>query len=204
MMHAEIWAWTALAALVTITPGPDTLLVAGHAIGRGVRAGLAAGAGIVAGFFWYAALALFGFMALLAASPIVFMIVKIAGALYLAWIGAQMLFGAFRPSTEEEKPAPLGAPFRQGFLSNALNPKVALFYLAALPHFIGTGSEAPLRAALLIGIHYAMSAVWLGAVALVAAGAGRAARTSALYRWINGAIGAALVGIGARLAFERR
>ncbi|MGE0046754.1 MAG: LysE family translocator [Hyphomonadaceae bacterium] len=203
MIDASLLAWTTLAILVTVTPGPDTLLVVGHSLKSGARAGLSAAAGIIAGFFWYAALAYFGLMALLSATPWLYMAVKIAGALYLAFIGAQMIFGAIRPSTEE-KTIPLGAPFRQGLLTNALNPKVALFYLAALPQFVPAGPDAPARAVLLIAIHYATGAVWLGGIAVAAARAGAGIRRSALYRWIEGIIGAALIGLAARLAFERR
>jgi threonine/homoserine/homoserine lactone efflux protein len=204
-MDAAFFAWCALALLVTLTPGPDTLLVIGHAMKSGARAGLAAAAGIISGFVWYAALAGFGFMAVLAATPSIYLAVKVAGALYLAWIGAGMLLGAIRPKPEESVRVPkLGAPFRQGLFTNALNPKVALFYLAALPQFIPAGPDAPARAILLIAVHYATGAVWLSGVAIASARAGRAMRASPVVRWIEGAIGALLLGLGVRLLFDRR
>lgn len=205
-MDASFLAWIALAFLVTITPGPDTLLVVGHSMRSGVRAGLAATAGIISGGVWYAGLAAFGFMAVLAATPALYLVVKIAGAAYLAWVGAGMFWGAIRPKLEQSpgKAPKLGAPYRQGLLTNTLNPKVALFYLAALPQFIPAGPEAPFRAVFLIGVHYAIGAAWLAGVAVASARAGRAMRASPVTRWIEGTIGALLMGLGARLLLERR
>jgi threonine/homoserine/homoserine lactone efflux protein len=207
-MTASFMAWCALALLVTVAPGPDTLLVLGHTLKSGPRAGLAAAAGIISGFFWYAGLAGFGFMAILVATPSLYLAVKIAGALYLAWIGAGMLanalWGAIRPKSEHAAPPSLGAPFRQGLFTNALNPKVALFYLAALPQFIPAGPEAPARAVQLIGVHYAMGALWLAGLVFAAARAGRAIRASPITRWLEGAIGALLMGLGVRLLLDRR
>ncbi|MBL8551528.1 MAG: LysE family translocator [Hyphomonadaceae bacterium] len=212
-MDASLLTWLALCLLVTITPGPDTLLVVGHAM-RSLRAGLAATAGIASGFVWYAGLAGFGFMAVLAAIPALYVGVKIAGAAYLAWIGVGMLvkalWGAIRPKPDDADAPPTtfaalgGAPYRQGLLTNAFNPKIALFYLAALPQFVPAGPSAPAHAAALIGAHYLMGAVWLAGVAFAAARAGRAMKASPVMRWVEGAIGAMLLGLGVRLLLDRR
>ena len=149
--------WSALALVASISPGPDTLVVAGHAARNGLRAGLAAAAGIVAGGLWYMLLFGFGFLRLLNAWPMLFLIVKICGALYLAFLGVKLLIGAVKAETRHpEKPLDLSAPFRQALLTNALNPKVALFYLAVLPQFVGSGPNAPAFGVLLIAIHYAI------------------------------------------------
>jgi threonine/homoserine/homoserine lactone efflux protein len=200
-------AWTALAAAVTISPGPDTLLVAGNAMRRGSRAGLLAVAGIVTGGVFYAALCGLGFLSALAALPVLYWIVKISGAVYLAIIGALMLRDAFRRSDAgpaKAEAALSGAPFRQGLLTNALNPKVALFYLAALPQFTGRGPDAPWIGVMLIAIHYAMGALWLSGIALTAGRAGAALKNSAVVRWLHGVIGTLLIGIAGKLAFDRR
>ena len=138
-------AWSMLALAATLSPGPDTLLVASHAARNGRRAGLLAAAGIAAGGLWYMMLSGFGLLSLLVASPVLFAIVKTVGALYLAWLGIGLLRGAIWPKAADgSSPVELGhAPFRQAFVTNALNPKVALFYLAALPQFVGNGSDAP-------------------------------------------------------------
>lgn len=209
ILDPSILAWTALAAVVAVSPGPDTVLVAGNAARRGHGAGLATMAGVVTGGAFYAALFGFGFMSLLVASQPLFMAVKIAGAVYLAVVGAQLLWGAIRKRQPEAAPAAekdgvTRSPYLQGLLTNVLNPKVAVFYMAALPQFAGQGPDAPLKGVVLIGIHYAMGAIWLAGVALAAGRAGRAFRDSAAMRWIEGAAGVFLLGVAGRLAVERR
>ena len=195
--------WSLLALAASMSPGPDTLLVAGHGARGGKRAGLAAVAGIVAGGLWYMALVGLGFLSVLAAWPALFTAVKIVGAVYLAWLGAKLIVGAVRPAPVAAQPIALSAPFRQGFLTNALNPKVALFYLAALPQFVGTGSDAPLVGVGLIAIHYAIGGVWLSLVALAAARAGTVLRASTAMRWVEGVLGAAFIGLAGKLAVSR-
>ncbi len=200
-------AWSALALAVTLSPGPDTLLVASNSARGGLRAGLATVAGIGAGGIWYAALFGFGLLRVLAATPVLFAIVKIAGALYLAFLGAQMLWKAVRdaptPQPEvKEAPAQIAAPFRQAFLTNALNPKVAVFYLAALPQF-ASGENAPLIGALLIGIHFLFGVTWLSIIAYAASRARRITWKRTFVRWLEGAIGAFFVGVAGRLALAQ-
>ena len=204
---APILAWTALAAAVALSPGPDTVLVAGNAARRGPMAGLSTVAGVAAGGLVYAALCGFGFMSVLVASQPLYLAVKIAGAAYLALIGAQMLWGAVRrkpASPGAARPAAKGSPFRQGLLTNVLNPKVAVFYMAALPQFAGHGADAPMKGVLLIAIHYAIGAAWLSGVALGAGRIGETFRSSAAMRWLEGAAGVFLLSVAGRLAAERR
>lgn len=200
--HALL-AWTALAIALVLVPGPDTILVAGNAARRGLRAGMATTMGIALGGVWYMALCGFGFLSLLNAVPSLFVAVKTAGAIYLAWLGFRLVRGAITPKDGEEKPVALGAPFRQGFLTTILNPKVAMFFLAALPQFVGTGPEAPLRGVLLVGIVYVVGFVWLVGIAAVASRAGGRIGQSRAMRWIEGAIGTAFVGLAGQLALSR-
>ena len=202
MADTSLLAWTLLSVGLVLTPGPDTMIVAGHAARGGVRAGLAAMAGIMLGGVFYMALCGFGFLSVLSAFPTLFLVVKIAGAAYLAWLGLKLLRGAIHPAPTAEAPA-LGKPFRQGLLSTVLNPKVALFFLAILPQFVGQGPDAPLRGALLIAVPYVLGAFWLSGLAFVAARAGRAARQSSAMRWIEGVLGAAFIGLAGRLALAR-
>lgn len=196
-------AWTILAVALVLSPGPDTMLVAGQSARRGFRAGMAASAGIFVGGIFYMLLCGFGFLAVLNLVPGLFTIVKVAGALYLAWLGIQLLRGAIKARATEEKQVALGAPFRQGFWSTVLNPKVAVFFLAALPQFVGTGTEAPLYGAGLIAIVYMMGAVWCTIIAAVATHAGRKVGQSSAMRWFEGALGAAFIGLAGRLALAR-
>ncbi len=232
-LDPSILAWTALAAVVALSPGPDTLLVAGNAARRGHGAGLKTAAGVAAGGVFYALLCGFGFMSVLVASKPLYLAVKIAGAAYLAVIGAQMLWraldlhplGEVRPKAGKgaearglrEPPTPasrvllprgedllFSSPFRQGLLTNVLNPKVAVFYMAALPQFAGQGADAPLKGVLLIAIHCAIGGAWLSVVAMGAGRAGAAFRSSAAMRWLEGLAGIFLLGVAGRLAVERR
>lgn len=202
---AALLAWSALALIVTLTPGPDTLLVASHAARNGARAGLAAVAGVTTGAAWYASLIAFGALSVLVAVPALFFAVKVAGALYLAWLGVGMIRTALKgaPRAAEIRPVDLTAPYAQGFFTNALNPKVALFYLAALPQFV-SGENAALIAVMLVGVHAVFGFVWLSFVALAAARARAIAWNSGLVRWLEGAVGTLFVGVAARLAVAQR
>jgi threonine/homoserine/homoserine lactone efflux protein len=166
---------------------------------------LAAVAGIVAGGVYYAALIGFGALQLLVAVPALFFAVKIAGAAYLAWLGAGMIWRAVRGRNEagSAKQVELHQPFAQAFLTNALNPKVAIFYLAALPQF-ASGPNAPMIGVLLIAIHFAMGAVWLSFIAFAASRARRIALNSIFVRWLEGAVGVFFVGVAGRLALTQR
>lgn len=200
---AALLAWSALALAVTLTPGPDTLLVASHSARGGLRAGLAAVAGIMTGVCWYAALIGFGALGVLVAVPMVFLAVKIAGALYLAWIGAGMVWRALKAMTDTAPAPQLRKPYAQGFFTNALNPKVALFYLAALPQF-ASGPNAPLIGVILVAIHTAFGLIWLSFIAIAASRARRIALNSAFVRWLEGALGAFFLGVAGRLALTQR
>lgn len=224
---AALLAWSALALAVTLSPGPDTLLVASHSARGGLRAGLAALAGIMTAIvLWYGSLIGFGLLSVLVAAPALFFAVKTAGALYLAYIGVGMLWRAFRGkphdadaktvaassaaataattiATARSEPK-LGAPFWQGFLTNALNPKVALFYLAALPQFTGGLPNAPLIGMMLLAIHAAFGLAWLSFIAYAASRARRIALKSAVVRWLEGAVGVFFVGLAGKLALEQR
>lgn len=198
-------AWTALVVVLTLTPGPDTMLVVSHAARGGFRSGLAAIAGIETGALWYAVLIAFGALSFLAAVPTLFFVVKIAGALYLAWLGAAMIWNAVKGKREETaaNAIDLKQPYAQGFFTNALNPKVALFYLAALPQF-ASGPNAPLIGVLLIGVHAVVGCLYLVAVAFAASRARNIAWNKTFVRWLEGAIGVFFVSVAGRLALAQR
>lgn len=198
-------AWSALALIVTLTPGPDTVLVASHAARGGFRAGMAALAGIMTGVVWYGSLIAFGALSILVAVPALFLAVKIAGALYLAWLGARMIWSAVKNRATEAKAQPLDlkAPYAQGFFTNVLNPKVALFYLAALPQF-ADGKDAPVIGVMLLGIHAVFGFVWLSGIAFAAARARTIAWNSGVVRWLEGAVGTFFIAVAGRLAVAQR
>lgn len=198
-------AWSALALAVTLVPGPDTLLVASHAARGGLRAGMAALAGITTGVVWYGALIAFGALSLLVAVPAVFLAVKIVGAIYLAWLGFGMLRNALKGETQSAtKAIDLKKPYAQGFLTNALNPKIAIFYLAALPQFIGDGANATAIGLLLLAVHALIGFVWLSIVVFAASRARTIKWHPNVARWLEGAVGVFFVGVAGRLAIAQR
>lgn len=202
---SSLLAWTVMSIGLVLLPGPDTMLVASHAARRGLKAGMAAIGGIQLGGAFYMALCGFGFLSVLNAVPGLFMTVKIAGAIYLAWLGFTMLRGALAPAAEAREPKVRlgGSPFSQGFISTVLNPKVAVFFLAALPQFVGTGPNAPWQGMLLIAIVYLLGFVWCAVLAVIATHAGRRASQSNAVRWFEGVMGAGFVGLAGRLALAR-
>jgi threonine/homoserine/homoserine lactone efflux protein len=198
-------AWSALSVGLALTPGADTALVATNAARGGFGAGMRTIAGIVTGGVFYAALFGLGLLRVIAATPVLFMVVKIGGAIYLAYLGVQLIRSALKPAVEKAQAprADEAHPWRQGFLCNALNPKVALFFLAALPQFVEAGPDAPLVGAMLIAIAYGIGAVWLSGIAVAASRVGQVFRASAFARWIEGVTGAAFLALAGRLAVER-
>lgn len=189
---------------LVLLPGPDTMLVAGHAARRGLKAGMAAIGGIQLGGLFYMALCGFGFLSVLNAVPGLFMAVKIAGAIYLAWLGLSMLRGAIKPAASEAPKLRIGgSPFTQGFISTVLNPRVAIFFLAALPQFVGTGPDAPWQGMLLIAIVYVLGFFWCALLAALAVKAGRKVGQSGAMRWFEGAMGVGFFGLAGRLALAR-
>jgi threonine/homoserine/homoserine lactone efflux protein len=205
MLTAQsLLAWTIMSIGLVLLPGPDTMLVAGHAARRGLKAGMAAIGGIQLGGLFYMALCGFGFLSVLNAVPGLFMAVKVAGAIYLAWLGFQTVRGAIWPISAAEPKLRLGtSPFTQGFISTVLNPKVAIFFLAALPQFVGTGRQAPFQGMLLIAIVYALGFLWCTALAMLATHAGRKIGRSSAMRWFEGAMGVGFFGLAGRLALAR-
>src|SRR5687768_12427087 len=132
------WLFIATAVILVITPGQDTFFILGRSLASGRAAGIAAALGITAGSIIHTFLAALGLSALLATSPYAFMAVKFAGAAYLIYIGVRALLARGNGLPGETAGPADGhwSAFRQGVLTNLLNPKVALFFLALLPQFI--------------------------------------------------------------------
>jgi threonine/homoserine/homoserine lactone efflux protein len=196
-------SWTAVATAATLSPGPDTILVISHAANRGPRAGIAAALGIVVGGVWYMLLCGFGFLSLLNAEPALYFALRMFGACYLAWLGFRLLRASLTVtySFNINSVATSSSPFRQGFLTNILNPKVAMFYLAVLPQFVGLGPHAPILGMVLIAIHYFTALMWFVLLALTVGRVGMRARK--FTRCCEGVLGFAFLGLAGRLAFSK-
>jgi threonine/homoserine/homoserine lactone efflux protein len=193
--------------LLNITPGPDMLYVMGRSATQGWRAGFAAALGIGAGCFVHIVAAAVGVSALLAASATAFTVLKIVGAIYLGYVGISMVLSSSASAAVKDvrlAPAKLSSVFMQGFLTNALNPKVALFFLAFVPQFISDDAPQKWLAFLFLGAVFNVNGtLWNVFVAWAAARASSKLRESAVVAWLNRCIGAFFVFLGIRLAFAK-
>ncbi len=150
-------AFAAMAALLTITPGVDTMLVLRGTVTGGRRTGLLASCGVVTGLVCWAMTSAVGLTALLAASRLAFDVLRVAGACYLLWLGGRALWNARRPSTTEVPEARFSGltAFRTGLTTNVLNPKVGVFYMSLLPQFVPDGASVFWTSMLFAVIHAA-------------------------------------------------
>lgn len=209
-MMVSLLAFAAAAGLLTLTPGVDTALVLRTAATAGPRAGAAAGLGICLGLLGWGLAAAVGLAALLAASPLAFTALKWAGAAYLLYLGVRML-AAPRTAALSAPMAPAGArdaglaaPFRRGLLTNALNPKVGVFYVTFLPQFIPAGIAAPGFSLLLAGLHVLLSLVWFALLIALTVPLGRLLARPAVVLGLDRATGCVFIAFGLRLALAER
>ena len=207
MIDPSLLAFIGIAALLTVLPGVDMALVAKVTLQDGRRAAFFTSLGISSGLPVHATASALGLSLILSTSAEAFTVVKIAGAAYLTYLGVQ----SFRRSFERGLPGAgtagpgrtrRGHAFLIGFLNNVLNPKVALFYLTFLPQFIEPGDNVLLRSLLLAAIHVVLGIAWLTTYAYAIDRIG--ALVQGARRGLERATGVALVGLGVRLALERR
>jgi len=193
--------------LLNLTPGQDTLYILGSSLSAGRRAGIASAFGVTVGSLVHTVAAALGLSVVLAASPLAFTVVKLGGAAYLIYLGAKLLLArASRLDlTVEPQPRSTRAAFTQGVLTNVLNPKVALFFLAFLPQFIGPESPVKMLAFLVLGATFITTGTIWCLVLACAAGKLRTlfVRRPGLRTSMDRVIGALFVLLGARLAWSR-
>jgi threonine/homoserine/homoserine lactone efflux protein len=207
MIDSQVLAFTGIAALLTLTPGSDTMLVVRSALVRGRRAGLFTVLGICCGLFIHATFSALGLSVILLRSARAFETLKLAGAGYLVYLGLQSIWGAARGVPRSERQvAALGGrrAFAEGLLNNVLNPKVAIFYLAFLPQFVRVGDPVLAKSILLASIHFAEGIVWLSLVTVFVARLRSALTRPGVQRTLESLTGLVLVGFGVRLAAARR
>ncbi len=214
----DLWLFLLTGLVLNLTPGADTLYVVSRTAQGGFKHGVAGALGICAGCFVHALAAALGVAAILATSAFAFEVVKMIGAAYLAWLGIGMLRQAWHskkdvhrtihaplePKMPEEAHGISGKHvFAQGVLTNVLNPKVALFFLAFVPQFIGANAASPLLSFLFLAVLFNLTGgAWLAVVVWTTARLrGRIAPAAA--RWLNGIGGALFMALAARLAFSR-
>ena len=215
-MTAALPAFALASTLLILAPGPDSLLVLRNTLRHGRRAGWVTATGTMSGLLAWAAAAAFGLSALLQVSHLGYDAVRLAGACYLLWLGVSSLWPVPRPPRPAlpprragpAGPAPAQAGWRRvylnGLLSNLLNPKIGVFFIAFLPGFIPAGSPAPLFP-LVLGLWFiAETGAWLATLAWMAARGAGWLRRSTVQRWLERVTGVALIGFGLRLAAQAR
>jgi RhtB (resistance to homoserine/threonine) family protein len=214
MIDARVLAFAGIAALLTITPGADTMMILRSVFTRGQKAGVLTMIGICSGLFFHATLSALGLSLILVRSATAFEAVKFLGACYLIYLGCQSLWRArrggrsglssFEESSAEAIKKANWRSFFEGMMTNLLNPKVAIFYLAFLPQFISPHDWVFGKSVLLASIHFTQGIVWYS-ILIFFLGRMRALLTQPRVRRVLEAIsGAILVGFGLRLAVERR
>ena len=195
--------------LLNLTPGPDVLCIVNHALRGGVRAGMVAALGITAGCFVHIVAAALGVSALMAASSAAFTALKWVGAAYLFYVGAKLLLSKSAPAVAVPaghalplQAVDLKAVFFKGFMTNALNPKVALFFLAFVPQFMAPGAAHPAWTFLMLGLLFNVNALPInfGYAWLAAWAAGRMPTVQRAMHWLDRVAGAMFVGFGIKLA----
>ena len=205
----HFWLFIASGILLNITPGQDTFYILGRTISQGRRAGVLSVAGICSGCLVHTLAAALGLSAILAASSQAFAIVKLVGAAYLVYLGIQMLLASRsgeKVATSRRSPSDGWTIYRQGLLTNLLNPKVALFFLAFLPQFVDEASAAKLPAFVVLGTTFIFTGtVWCLMLVWFASGISRQFQErKAAGLWLKRAGGALFVGLGLKMALEDR
>jgi len=201
----DLWLFVLSGLLLNITPGPDTLYIVGRSSALGLRAGAVGALGIGAGVLVHICAAGLGLSALLAASATAFAVVKIVGAAYLVYVGISLLrtrrSDASSPAVTL-RPARLRSIFFQGFLTNVLNPKVALFFLAFLPQFVMADAPSKPVTFLFLGAIFDFNGtLWNLLVAWSTASiSSRLAGGDRFKTWFNRCVGSLFVLVGLRLA----
>jgi threonine/homoserine/homoserine lactone efflux protein len=207
-MDARVAAFLGLAVLIIVTPGPDTALVIRNALRGGWQAGSLTALGVGLGSLAWAAAAVLGLALLVQQSRQAFMVLKVAGSAYLAYLGTRSLVESLsRAYRQEESPSGGGrasahGSLQQGLLNNLLNPKAGAFFITVLPQFVGP-SDPPVRFALLMLVYEVMVVGWLTAYGVLVSRVGRLLMAPGAQRWLQGITGLVLIGLAAHLLLEQ-
>ena len=203
----QLLAFLAAAILLTLSPGPDNMMVLGIGMAKGRARGVAFGIGCALGCLSHTLLAAIGVSALIAASPTAFTLLKVCGGLYLAWMGFNAIrsrggAGASRAEGVTESPRTL---FLRGVLANAINPKVALFFLSFLPQFVvAQRGGANLQTGLLGLVFTAQAAILFGLLGYFSGAVGAwLTRRPRAGMWMDRIAGAIFIALGLRLIVAR-
>lgn len=201
----SIAAFTAAAALLTVTPGVDTVMVLRSVAGGDARQGVHAAIGIGLGCLAWGAAAALGLGVVLAASELAFTMLKLAGAAYLVWLGVKLiLWPRDRLAVEGMPDTDRRQALRRGLLTNLLNPKVGIFYITFLPQFVPAGADMVSFSFLLACIHVLLGWAWFGVLIAAAIPFGRLLSRGAVVRSLDRMTGGLFIVFGFRLALARQ
>ncbi|MEP6749271.1 MAG: LysE family translocator [Bacteroidota bacterium] len=206
MQHYLLFAFASL--MLNITPGADMLYVATRSTSQGVKAGIVSALGIMGGCIVHLLAAVLGLSAIIASSALAFSIIKYAGAFYLIYLGINSFFNkknTFEPN-DEAAPLPLIKIFKQGVITNVLNPKVALFFLAFLPQFIYPGKISLQWQIFMLGSWFNISGTIVNMLVAVLFGkmGNQLAKKEWFIKWQHKITGLLLFGLGLKVALQSR
>ena len=211
-MGVNFAAFLGVSLFVIMSPGPDTALTIRNTLVGGRAGGIATAVGVVTGLATWTVASSAGLAALLVASQPLFLAVRLVGAAYLVFLGIQALRSAVFTKRDPGEPVRAGSTtrlrrsvaYRQGLLSNLSNPKIVVFFLSLLPQFIERGQASFTRMLLLGLIFCTITVSWLTLYAVVVARVGDFLRRDRVRRGLEAVTGLALVGLGLKLATDRR
>ncbi|WP_313678156.1 LysE family translocator, partial [Pantoea vagans] len=205
--------FVASVVLLCVTPGPDLAYIIGQSMVRGRRAGILSATGVALGSCTHAIASALGLTALIAASPLLFTVIKYIGAAYLIYLGAKMMLSTFGVS--KERPLDVQSNMAEvetrrlmlrGFITSITNPKVLLFFIAFFPQFVVIEGDHHAISFLVLGMVYALIGVMIDVLFAILAGgaAGAVAKNQTLRKMLDRVVGATFIGLGIRLALTRR
>ncbi|WGW01721.1 LysE family translocator [Vibrio sp. YMD68] len=208
MSILNIEAFILAITILTLTPGLDTAMVIRNTTRGGLSDGVMTSFGICSGLYVHALFSAIGISAVLAQSAELFQFVKFVGAAYLIWLGANSLL-SLRNTTPTAVDTQINGSglvalrsLREGFLSNVLNPKTAVFYLAFLPQFIDPKGSALLQSLFMASIHFVIAMIWQCSLSSVLVRAKSLLNNVRFLKWMEGTTGAVLVALGVKLMLE--
>ncbi|WP_029132709.1 LysE family translocator [Sedimenticola selenatireducens] len=205
-----LWAYLLAITLLTVSPGVDTLLVIRNTVRGGFRDGVLTSFAICLGLFVHAAVSAGGISLILMQSAWMFSLLKLAGAGYLVWLGARSLYSAYRGESGlkfetgrvKHRQVAAWTSLREGFLSNVLNPKTVIFYMAFLPQFIQPGDPALAKSLFLAGLHFIIANIWQLILVLMVGRAAIWLSRPRVGRCFHSLTGSVMVFFGIRLGFD--
>ncbi|MCG8494341.1 MAG: LysE family translocator [Sneathiellales bacterium] len=204
---SQFWIFAGAVILINLVPGPDMLFTVAYSLKRGARAGFFAAIGIGTGGLVHASLSAVGITAILASSPYAFDVLRIGGAIYLIWLGINTIRQSGTLQSEKGKiDESSWRIFRKGFVTNVLNPKVALFFLAFLPQFIDPATGDPTLQIMMLGGFFSLAETVIIGTFGIFLGFSKQKLTSRIGNspWINRISGSIFVLLGARLFFMEK